>query len=236
WSSPVARQAHNLKVIGSNPIPATKIALPGQRPGRVFLYRRRDARTSRQFGTGKSMTRAGDGPSVWPAVPTMDRGATRPTPNTRTIQAGRSPDHAASDGHDERFVSTRCLKLPTTDNSFTAKRICESISIHAGLLGGVVRVSSERRIFPRRYQANASQPYTLIGLTIEETSEFERLEHHSLVGDPGNEAWNSEEPSTPEQKRWLELYRKHETGWCLWLAAEGGSAEQVPRRSTLWHD
>ena len=28
WSSPVARQAHNLKVIGSNPIPATKSAEP----------------------------------------------------------------------------------------------------------------------------------------------------------------------------------------------------------------
>ncbi len=25
WSSPVARQAHNLKVIGSNPIPATSL-------------------------------------------------------------------------------------------------------------------------------------------------------------------------------------------------------------------
>ena len=25
WSSPVARQAHNLKVVGSNPTPATKI-------------------------------------------------------------------------------------------------------------------------------------------------------------------------------------------------------------------
>src|SRR5437763_11214567 len=25
WSSPVARQAHNLKVIGSNPIPATNL-------------------------------------------------------------------------------------------------------------------------------------------------------------------------------------------------------------------
>ena len=25
WSSPVARQAHNLKVAGSNPAPATKI-------------------------------------------------------------------------------------------------------------------------------------------------------------------------------------------------------------------
>ena len=28
WSSPVARQAHNLKVIGSNPIPATKYEAP----------------------------------------------------------------------------------------------------------------------------------------------------------------------------------------------------------------
>ena len=28
WSSPVARQAHNLKVIGSNPIPATKMKTP----------------------------------------------------------------------------------------------------------------------------------------------------------------------------------------------------------------
>ena len=26
WSSPVARQAHNLKVAGSNPAPATKIS------------------------------------------------------------------------------------------------------------------------------------------------------------------------------------------------------------------
>jgi hypothetical protein len=27
WSSPVARQAHNLKVIGSNPIPATTLLI-----------------------------------------------------------------------------------------------------------------------------------------------------------------------------------------------------------------
>ena len=26
WSSPVARQAHNLKVTGSNPVPATKLS------------------------------------------------------------------------------------------------------------------------------------------------------------------------------------------------------------------
>src|SRR5579859_6094836 len=30
WSSPVARQAHNLKVVGSNPTPATKIFHPFQ--------------------------------------------------------------------------------------------------------------------------------------------------------------------------------------------------------------
>ena len=33
WSSPVARQAHNLKVIGSNPIPATKLTPLGFRGG-----------------------------------------------------------------------------------------------------------------------------------------------------------------------------------------------------------
>ena len=27
WSSPVARQAHNLKVVGSNPTPATKLSI-----------------------------------------------------------------------------------------------------------------------------------------------------------------------------------------------------------------
>ena len=46
WSSPVARQAHNLKVIGSNPIPATKIRSKNQydnsrirhRPDGIFAY------------------------------------------------------------------------------------------------------------------------------------------------------------------------------------------------------
>ena len=44
WSSPVARQAHNLKVIGSNPIPATKfdavkgIKLKGRSVERPFVF------------------------------------------------------------------------------------------------------------------------------------------------------------------------------------------------------
>ena len=37
WSSPVARQAHNLKVAGSNPAPATKYA-KGRPKGRPLAY------------------------------------------------------------------------------------------------------------------------------------------------------------------------------------------------------
>jgi hypothetical protein len=97
-------------------------------------------------------------------------------------------------------------------------------------------VSSERRIFPRRYQANASHPYTLIGLTAEETSEFERLDQLSLGNHPGNGAWNfDDEPTTPEARRWFELYRKHEIGWSVWLAAEGPAAA-VPHRSMRQRD
>ena len=33
WSSPVARQAHNLKVVGSNPTPATKPTKPSPTGG-----------------------------------------------------------------------------------------------------------------------------------------------------------------------------------------------------------
>ena len=37
WSSPVARQAHNLKVTGSNPVPATKISPLNQRFSGFFV-------------------------------------------------------------------------------------------------------------------------------------------------------------------------------------------------------
>jgi hypothetical protein len=39
WSSPVARQAHNLKVVGSNPTPATTPLFPNQpfRKERLFF-------------------------------------------------------------------------------------------------------------------------------------------------------------------------------------------------------
>ena len=90
-------------------------------------------------------------------------------------------------------------------------------------------MNREPRIFPRRYQANASQSHTLIGLTVEETIEFERLNHLSLDRHSGEGAWDLDgEPTNPEAKRWLELYRKHEAGWSNWLAANGGTMSAVP--------
>src|SRR4029078_13589639 len=38
WSSPVARQAHNLKVVGSNPTPATKFSPPVPALGGVEFF------------------------------------------------------------------------------------------------------------------------------------------------------------------------------------------------------
>jgi hypothetical protein len=56
WSSPVARQAHNLKVVGSNPTPATNTEMPRppqDSPRRLFcacfLQVRCESRGSRSF-------------------------------------------------------------------------------------------------------------------------------------------------------------------------------------------
>lgn len=51
----------------------------------------------------------------------------------------------------------------------------------------------------------------LPGLSVEETIEFEALEALPPLDDSGNVAWTAEgEPTTLREKRWLELYRKHE--------------------------
>ncbi len=51
----------------------------------------------------------------------------------------------------------------------------------------------------------------LAGLTFEEMIEFEALEELPPFDDNGNVGWTFEgEPTTPPEKRWLELYRKHE--------------------------
>lgn len=51
----------------------------------------------------------------------------------------------------------------------------------------------------------------LAGLSLEETIEFRALEAVPPLDDNGNVGWTFEgEPTTHREKRWLELYRKHE--------------------------
>ena len=49
WSSPVARQAHNLKVLGSNPSPATNFNFVRSSPD-LSLSKRRRTVVTQQFG------------------------------------------------------------------------------------------------------------------------------------------------------------------------------------------
>jgi hypothetical protein len=60
---------------------------------------------------------------------------------------------------------------------------------------------------PRRYFVDQNGRRVLVGLTIEETFEFETL-------DSLNE---NEPPTTTRERRWLELYGKHDKAWREWM-------------------
>ncbi len=69
-------------------------------------------------------------------------------------------------------------------------------------------------LFPRRYSLDLSRRRIMVGLTAEETSEFERLDNSPPLDENGSPAWTFDGvPSTPRERRWLELYRKHEQAW-----------------------
>jgi hypothetical protein len=73
---------------------------------------------------------------------------------------------------------------------------------------------------PRRYFVDENGRRVLIGLTIEETFEFETLDNLPALDESGSHvAWDANGvPTTTREKRWLELYSKHDKSWRLWLA------------------
>jgi hypothetical protein len=73
-------------------------------------------------------------------------------------------------------------------------------------------------MFPRRYYVDKNGHRVLIGLTVEETFEFEALDETPPVGDDGGLTWKSlgAMPVTEREVRWLELYTKHASAWKLW--------------------
>lgn len=66
---------------------------------------------------------------------------------------------------------------------------------------------------PRRYLADATGNRVLIGLSTEETAEFEALEHLPAANDRQGEA------------RWQELYAKHDADWKRWWHSGREAAE-----------
>jgi hypothetical protein len=72
---------------------------------------------------------------------------------------------------------------------------------------------------PRRYFVDNSGRRVLIGLTIEETLEFETLDSLPALDESGNHvAWDENGvPTTTREKRWLELYGKHDQAWRQWM-------------------
>jgi hypothetical protein len=73
---------------------------------------------------------------------------------------------------------------------------------------------------PRRYFVDAQGRRVLIGLTIDETFEFETLDSLPALDEDANHvAWDENgAPTSTREKRWLELYTKHEEAWREWMA------------------
>lgn len=74
---------------------------------------------------------------------------------------------------------------------------------------------------PRRYFVDAVGRRVLIGLTIEETQEFEGLDRaqaeQQSVSLVVGEAAAAVASSRPGEVRWLVLYEKHESAWRSWM-------------------
>jgi hypothetical protein len=68
---------------------------------------------------------------------------------------------------------------------------------------------------PRRYFVDADGRRVLIGLSVEETFEFETLDNPPGLDQSGKHVARDENgvPATRREKRWLELYSKHDRAW-----------------------
>ena len=71
---------------------------------------------------------------------------------------------------------------------------------------------------PRRYFVDNDGQRVLIGLTFEETFEFEKLDHLPALHASGAHVLWDDLPAAKQAERWLELYHKHEEAWIKWMA------------------
>jgi hypothetical protein len=87
---------------------------------------------------------------------------------------------------------------------------------------------SLRNNAPRRYFVDAVGRRVLIGLTLEETLEFERLDSQPVVAAAGTQLAHEGDGLWPVagEQRWLELYAKHEGAWKVWMAQSPNEGSQ----------
>ena len=73
--------------------------------------------------------------------------------------------------------------------------------------------------FPKRYHIDESGRRVLVGLSIEETFEFETLSDLAPLDDSGSPIpWRDGVPITSGERRCLELYQKHDAAWRVMVA------------------
>ncbi|AMA59765.1 hypothetical protein [Bradyrhizobium sp. CCGE-LA001] len=80
---------------------------------------------------------------------------------------------------------------------------------------------------PRRYFIDAQGHRVLIGLSLEETAEFEALDASSKETVHGAaKIRGGERSAAAGEIRWLELYSKHEGAWRNWIARSQAAQAQ----------
>ncbi|QAU48773.1 hypothetical protein [Bradyrhizobium guangzhouense] len=85
----------------------------------------------------------------------------------------------------------------------------------------------QKRHAPRRYFVDAQGHRVLIGLSSDETAEFEALDLSSIEGSVPQATGDIGDGVVADNEvRWLELYLKHEGAWRTWITES--RAEQAP--------
>src|SRR5947209_6726598 len=79
-------------------------------------------------------------------------------------------------------------------------------------------------LFPRRYCIDDEGRRVVIGLTLEQTREFERLEELRPLADVQAGMSLTTNAAHPIDARWSELYRLHQEAWEVWRTngSDGG--------------
>ena len=78
-------------------------------------------------------------------------------------------------------------------------------------------MKSQRASLPRRYFVDGEGQRDLVGLTLEETSEFEALDGRPAPEEMGLMATGGDRASAVYACRWSELYAKHASAWQAWM-------------------